>query len=143
MSESARLPNDVFIGRDTELSYLRGALERAQSGQGSLILIGGEPGMGKSRLAEEFAALAKSRGANTYWGRCFEDLGAPAFWPWTQALRHLIRDAETGFLLSDRDLRAAVVSRIVPEELCKRRVVALAHAGSSQCVTMSLSGKSR
>ena len=56
------------------------------------MLIGGEPGIGKSRLAEELASRAKERGAEVHWGRCWEAGGAPPYWPWAQALRSCIRE---------------------------------------------------
>jgi transcriptional regulator with AAA-type ATPase domain len=63
---------DGFIGRDAELAVLDGALEAALAGIGQLVLIGGEPGIGKSRLAEELAHHARARGALVCVGRCWE-----------------------------------------------------------------------
>ena len=51
------------------------------------VLLAGEPGIGKSRLAEELATRARDRGARVLVGRCWEAGGAPAYWPWVQALR--------------------------------------------------------
>jgi tetratricopeptide (TPR) repeat protein len=50
-------------------------------------VVGGEPGIGKSRLAETLAGRAQGRGARVLVGRCWEAGGAPAYWPWVQALR--------------------------------------------------------
>jgi eukaryotic-like serine/threonine-protein kinase len=50
-------------------------------------LIYGEPGIGKTRLTDELASLAKARGWQVLWGRCWEGGGAPAFWPWIQVVR--------------------------------------------------------
>jgi KaiC/GvpD/RAD55 family RecA-like ATPase len=47
-----------------------------------VVLVAGEPGIGKTRLAEELATQATARGALVLWGRCWEGEGAPAFWPW-------------------------------------------------------------
>jgi predicted ATPase len=66
---------------------LRDALDNAHAGRGRLFLVGGEPGIGKSRLADEVAAEAKSRNVRVLWGRCWEAGGAPAYWPWVHALR--------------------------------------------------------
>ena len=46
----------------------------------------GEPGIGKTRTAAALAAEARERGASVVWGRCHEGEGAPAYWPWVQAL---------------------------------------------------------
>ena len=68
------------------------ALDDALAGAGRLVLVGGEPGIGKSRLAEALAAQARARGARVLVGRCWEAGGAPAYWPWVQALRAYVRD---------------------------------------------------
>ena len=54
----------------------------------------GEPGIGKTRASEELATYARVSGARVYWGRCREDEGAPAYWPWVQAVRAYARDAD-------------------------------------------------
>jgi len=89
----AEEPGGVFVGRERELSELLGALEDAFSGRGRLVLLAGEPGIGKSRLADELAARASARAASVLVGRCWEAGGAPAYWPWVQALRTLDSDA--------------------------------------------------
>ncbi len=71
-----------FVGRRAELELLRQHL-----GRGRLIVVTGEPGIGKTRLVEEFAGEAEAYGALVCWGRCWEGEGAPAFWPWIQILR--------------------------------------------------------
>jgi len=69
----------VFVGRERELAELLGALEDALTGSGRLVLVAGEPGIGKSRLADELIAHADGRGARVVVGRCWEAGGAPAF----------------------------------------------------------------
>ena len=66
---------------------------RARGGAGRLVLCAGEPGIGKTRLAQELAGLAPAEGAPVSWGWCAEAEGAPAFWPWRQVLRALGVDA--------------------------------------------------
>jgi class 3 adenylate cyclase len=84
----AEHPDQVaFVGRRAERAELRAALDGALGGQGQLVLIGGEAGIGKTRLAEEICAEARAREARVAWGRCREGAGAPAYWPWRQALR--------------------------------------------------------
>ena len=78
---------DEFVGRRRELAYLRGWLTAAVEGQPRLVLCGGEPGIGKTRLASELAEVASaSYGAGVVWARASEDGGAPPFWLWRQAL---------------------------------------------------------
>src|SRR5690349_20255916 len=83
-----------FVGREQELVALRACLERAAGGRGSVALIGGDPGIGKTRLAEEVAAEAHTRGMLVLWGRTYEGEGAPAYWPWIEVLRGLLRGAD-------------------------------------------------
>jgi DNA-binding SARP family transcriptional activator len=100
----AEEPGSVFVGRERELSELLGALEDALSGRGRLVLLAGEPGSGKSRLADELALRASAHGARVLVGRCWEAGGAPAYWPWVQALRALdsgAAEADLAPLLSE------------------------------------------
>src|SRR5262245_7123272 len=76
-----------FIGRDRELSALRDALEHATAGRGRVALLAGEPGIGKTRTAQELADHAVQQGTLVLWGRCPEEPGAPPYWPWLQLLR--------------------------------------------------------
>src|SRR5262245_54009596 len=75
-----------FIGRETELGELRAALQAALGGSARLVLIGGEPGIGKTRLTEVLTAEASALGVPVWWGRGWEDGTAPAFWSWNSAL---------------------------------------------------------
>ncbi len=84
----------ALLGRDEELAVLDAALERAEGGAGGLILLGGEPGIGKSRLADEVGSIARGRDIATLWGRGWEDAGAPPYWPWVQVLRSYLRQTD-------------------------------------------------
>jgi hypothetical protein len=79
-----------LVGRDREIADLEAALAQARTGRGRLVLVAGEPGIGKTRLAEAMAERAQSEGMLPLWGRSWETGGAPAFWPWVQILRALI-----------------------------------------------------
>ena len=68
MPPTARRPSGVFVGRHRELARLSAALEDALSGQGRLVMLVGEPGIGKTRTAQELAVLAEQRGAQVLWG---------------------------------------------------------------------------
>jgi DNA-binding SARP family transcriptional activator len=80
-------PDRPFVGRAWEMRELRAALAEAAAGQGRLLLVTGEPGIGKSRLMEEFARLVVDQGWRVLVGRCWEHGGAPAYWPWIQVIR--------------------------------------------------------
>jgi class 3 adenylate cyclase/tetratricopeptide (TPR) repeat protein len=94
VAQRAEHPDKVpFVGRDAERAWLRAALDSALGGQGQLVLIGGEAGIGKTRVAEELCAEARAREARVVWGRCHEGEGAPAYWPWRPALPALAEAA--------------------------------------------------
>ena len=109
------MPDGVFVGRERELTTLLGALESALSGRGRLLVVGGEPGIGKSRLAEELASRAADSGAEVLWGRCWEAEGAPPYWPWVQALRSCVRGRGPEQLRAELGRGAADVAELVPD----------------------------
>lgn len=77
---------DALVGRRAELESLSGWLDDALAGHPRLVLCGGEPGIGKTRLAAELTRLAQTRGVTTRWARTHEDVGLPPYWMWRQAL---------------------------------------------------------
>src|SRR5262245_14053787 len=87
-------PGNVFVGRVSELEQLRRGLAETRSGRGRLFMLTGEAGIGKSRLADELASAASAQGVRILWGRCWESGGAPAYWPWVQALRSYVADVD-------------------------------------------------
>jgi predicted ATPase len=86
----------AFVGRARELAELRAALDEAIGGQGRLFLLAGEPGIGKTRLADELARLAVAQGVQVLWGRCWEGGGAPAYWPLRQIIRACVEGRNAG-----------------------------------------------
>ncbi len=108
-------PGGVFVGRERELAELGAALDEAESGRGSLFLLAGEPGIGKSRLAGELAARARERGFLVLWGRCWEAGGAPAYWPWVQALRAHVRATDRDDLAEQLGAGAGQVAQMIPD----------------------------
>jgi len=83
-SQPTRDNGDVFVGRQTEMAELTATLDAALTGQGRLIMLAGEPGIGKTRTAQELAAYAKEHGVQVLWGWCYEEEGAPPYWPWVR-----------------------------------------------------------
>jgi DNA-binding SARP family transcriptional activator len=85
-----------MVGRTTELEHLIAALEAAEAGRARYAVLTGEPGIGKSRLATELGALARTRGARVLVGQCSQDDGAPPLWPWRTVLRALDAEVDLG-----------------------------------------------
>jgi DNA-binding SARP family transcriptional activator len=106
---------DDLVGRERELGTLLPILDGALGGGGAVVLLAGEPGIGKSRLAESLARHAFERGAAVAVGRCWEAGGAPAYWPWVQALGALVHEVEPATLTAQLGRDAAEVAAIVPQ----------------------------
>ena len=111
----AHARGSVFVGREGELAALLRALDDALAGRGRLVAIGGEPGIGKSRLAEELASRASDSGGKVLWGRCWEAGGAPPYWPWVQAIRSYVHESDPVRLRSELGARAAEVADVVAD----------------------------
>ena len=75
-----------LVGREREQAALRAALDAALAGRGSLVLIGGEAGLGKTALAEALLTEAASQGALALVGRCYDLSETPPYGPWAEAL---------------------------------------------------------
>ena len=105
----------VFVGRAAELAELRAALERAKSRKGGVVLVAGEPGIGKSELADRVAAEAIATGSKVLSGRSWEGEGAPPYWPWAQIIRDHVRELAPADLESTLGGAAPYLAQIVPE----------------------------
>jgi tetratricopeptide (TPR) repeat protein len=101
-----------FVGRGDELSVLTGLWDRVVGGEPRAVVIGGEPGVGKSRLAGELAARAHATGAIVLYGRCDEDLAAP-LQPFIEPVRVLAPALGPTRLRGMRGV--AELRRVVPE----------------------------
>jgi DNA-binding SARP family transcriptional activator len=104
-----------FVGREPELAELIAGLDDAFAGRGQLFLLAGEPGIGKSRLAEELAVQARLRGARVLVGRSWEAGGAPAYWPWVQSLRAYVSALEPDALRTQLGDGGADLAQMLPE----------------------------
>ena len=105
--EQSASPRNAFVGRVRELAELVSACEAGADTDAHLFLIYGEPGIGKTRLADELASRVKARGRLVLWGRCWEGECAPAYWPWIQVIRGFL-----GTLEPQRRINLAVDSEI-------------------------------
>ena len=105
-----------LLGRSGEIEALQRCLDRAGRGDGNLAMLVGEPGIGKTRLAEELAARAAARGVPVAWGRAWDSGGAPAYWPWTQALGALVDAAGGADALGGRlpAAQRALLAHVLP-----------------------------
>ena len=106
---------DELVGRDDQLAALEGVLAGARDGRGRVVLVAGEPGIGKTRLAEEAARRAAAAGMQVAWGRCHEGDGPPALWPWAHVVRQLTAELAPGQLAAMLGPSAAWLGPLMPE----------------------------
>ena len=137
---AAETAQSAFVGREAELAELLAGLEDALAGRGRLFLLVGEPGIGKSRLADELIRRAQGRGVRVLVGRCWEAGGAPAYWPWVQSLRGYIRDAERELLRTQlgagaAELAADPAGAAETSPVCRSRLRVESEARDSDCST--------
>ena len=110
-----RLAGGVFVGRQREMDQLQAGLEDAFSGRGRLLMLMGEPGIGKTRTAEQLATYARLRDAQVLWGRCHAGEGAPPYWPWVQIIRSYVHDHDAEALATEMGPGAADIAQVVSE----------------------------
>ena len=106
-----------IVGRAHELAMFREAFDRMLAGRRQLVLISGEPGIGKTRCAEALAEVAEDQGALVLWGRCREEAGAPPYWPWVQILRAYVDAASLDEVRLNMGTAAKEIAALVPELL--------------------------
>jgi DNA-binding CsgD family transcriptional regulator/tetratricopeptide (TPR) repeat protein len=106
----------TFVGRASELRQLQAAFNAAADGNGALISVLGEPGIGKTTICEQLAAYATEQGGLTMFGHCYESgsLSRP-YLPFAQALRQYVLSVDPERLAAELGAGAADVARIVPE----------------------------
>jgi len=106
----------VFVGREPELKHLQSAFDGAISGQGALMMVTGEPGIGKTALCEQLATYVTLRGGRTLVGHCYEagSLSLP-YLPFVEALRSYVLTRDAKDLREELGSGAADVARIISE----------------------------
>jgi DNA-binding CsgD family transcriptional regulator/tetratricopeptide (TPR) repeat protein len=104
-----------IVGRARELDAFRAAFSRMLSGQCQLVLVSGEPGIGKTRCAEALADVAEDQGALVLWGRCHEEAGAPPYWPWVQILRAYVDASSLDEVRLTMGTAANTIAALVPD----------------------------
>ena len=103
-----------FSGRNEELERITNIWKETAEGMRRVVLVSGEPGIGKSRLVTELCRVAHDRGATVLWGRCDEELGIP-YEPFAEALRHYIGAVEPERLRAEIGPLGGELTRIVPD----------------------------
>ena len=103
----------AIVGRGRELNEASVLLNEALGGRGGLLLLAGEPGIGKTRLMEAIASDAMEKGCRVSGSRCYD--GGPPYWPWTQLLRDCLESVTVE--TPGARVRPAVdyISRLLPE----------------------------
>jgi DNA-binding SARP family transcriptional activator len=104
-----------MVGRHGELARLEVTLGQAGGGRGAVVLITGEPGIGKSRLAEELLARAREHGWQSGWGGSLEGGATPAYWPWVGVVRELLAESDPDVLRQAIAGRAVELAQVIPE----------------------------
>jgi class 3 adenylate cyclase/tetratricopeptide (TPR) repeat protein len=107
------LPATSYVGRLAERERLAELWGEASQGSLRLALIGGEAGVGKTRLSTHLALECHGQGAPVLYGRCDEDLGVP-YQPWVQALSHLVSEAPELVLDTHIESHGGDLARLVP-----------------------------
>ena len=105
----------LLVGREKALRELRSAIVHAADGNGCLLLVSGEPGIGKTRLAQHASYMATEAGMRAIWANCWEGDGAPAFWPWIQVLRAYVAGRDAATLHDELGAEAGEVGMLVPD----------------------------
>ena len=113
----------IFVGRENELKQLQNAFVSAMSGQGSLTMVVGEPGIGKTALCEQLSTYVTLRGGMTLVGNCYEEgsLSLP-YLAFVEAMRSYVIDREPDELKKELGSGASDVARIVSDVREKLKV---------------------
>jgi eukaryotic-like serine/threonine-protein kinase len=106
----------VFVGREPELKQLQSAFDGVMSGQGALMMVMGEPGIGKTALCEQLSTYVTLRGGRTLLGHCYEEgsLSLP-YLAFVEAMRSYVLSREVKDLREELGTGATDVARIVSE----------------------------
>ena len=110
------LPGGALVGRDLELRRFLAVIDAVAGGSGRLVLLAGEPGVGKTRLAQEVTLATRNRGFLLATGRCYEAEGAVPFYPWLDALATLYAGAPAS-IRADVLRRWPDVARLLPDQV--------------------------
>lgn len=111
----AFLGQTPFVGRESELGQLERTLEQVVRGRGGVVLIGGEPGVGKTRLAEEVAQRAQQKGLLSFTGHCYEMEAAIPYAPFVEILEATVETIPADILREIIGDSAPELARFAPQ----------------------------
>jgi class 3 adenylate cyclase len=112
---SGRMIWGRFVGREAELQRIAAALDAALGGHGSLLMLVGEPGIGKTRLSEEAGVYARLRGAQVLVGKCHETEAGLPYLPFVEALGQYVAERPDDELREELGEGASDVAKLVSE----------------------------
>src|SRR5262249_54305850 len=116
LASEARLEGrNVFVGRAAELGQLTAGLDALSSRRGSLALVTGDAGVGKTALVEKVAMIAHQRGIEVLWGHCWESGDTPPYWAWVQILRRHLRARSRGAWARRGESYLRYLPQVLPE----------------------------
>jgi DNA-binding SARP family transcriptional activator len=129
---------ESLVGRRPELAHLTAVAEQVAAGRPAVVVLEGEAGIGKTRLAEAAAEAGRAAGWSVAWSRCADDAGAPALWPWTQVLEGLGQEQLVPPELRDDDDADAARFRLFQD--LRARLTAAARSRPTVVVLDDLQG---
>src|SRR5688572_1528827 len=103
-----------FVGRERELEVLLAGFHDACAGRARLLLVTGDPGIGKTRTVEELVRQADLPAGRVLWGRAPEHTGAPSYWPWIRGIEAYVGGADDGALREQLGADAPLLAHLVP-----------------------------
>ena len=109
------VPEGRLIGREAELSTILAGVEAAMEGTGRLLVVAGEPGVGKTRLSQEATLACRDRGFVVATGRCYEPHRSVPYYPFLEALS-LLHGAAPGPARAQISSRWPHVMRLLPDQ---------------------------
>lgn len=103
-----------FVGRQRELEGLRAKLAATGGGHGSLVLVVGEAGVGKTSMVQQLVETARAGGVTVLWGACFEGEWRPSYAPWVEALGQLVTTLDSAQLHRHLGAGAPPLAQLIP-----------------------------
>jgi tetratricopeptide (TPR) repeat protein len=118
------LPSGVMVGRNAEWDRVMASVDEVTGSRGQLVLLSGEPGIGKTRLAQEVTLKVRNRGFLVATGRCYEQEQGVPFYPFLEALNTVFGAAPAG-LRAEIPRRWPHLIRLLPDQIDPLRVARL------------------
>ncbi|MDP6823011.1 MAG: AAA family ATPase [Dehalococcoidia bacterium] len=105
----------VFVGREAELRALLDAFGEVRAGAGRVVMLAGEPGIGKTGVVQQLSDRIGGDAAQLYWGRCYESEGALPYWPWLQVINAYASATATDLLREEMGEGASDIAEMAPD----------------------------